>query len=194
MDVQARQKKDLEWLQERVVKERDAGQRDRYRIALLALQGFTAVRIADRVGCARRTVQQWVYRYRDEGLDGLRERPRPGQPKKLATASEEAFRKRLKAGPTAADGVCTLRGRDLQRILAEEFSAKYSLQGVYDLLHRLGFSCLKPRPRHRKNDPEAMAAWLADAPLLSRTSGKRRSIGKSRSGSKTRPGLDSKAR
>jgi transposase len=194
MEVRPRQKTDLEWLQEQVAKERDARQRDRYRIALLALQGFTAVQIADKVGCARRTVQQWVYRYRDHGLAGLRERPRPGQPKKLATASEAAFRKRLEAGPTAADGVCTLRGRDIQRILAEEFGAKYSLQGVYDLLHRLGFSCLKPRPRHRKNDPQVIAAWLAEAPLLSRTSGKRRSTSKSRSGSKTRRGLDSRAR
>ncbi len=194
MEVQLRQEKDLERLRERVAKERDARQRDRYRIVRLALQGFTAVQIADKVGCARRTVQQWVYRYRDEGLDGIRERPRPGQPKKLATASEAAFCRRMAAGPTAADGVCTFRGRDLQRILAEEFGANYSLQGVYDLLHRLGFSCLKPRPRHRKNDPAAMAAWLADAPLLSRRSGKRTAAGKCRSGSRTRRGLDSKAR
>jgi transposase len=194
MDVRPRRKKDLEWLQERVAKERDARLRDRCRVVLLALRGLMATQIADKVGCSRRTAQQWVYRYRDEGLDGLRERPRPGQPKKLATASEAGFRRRLEAGPTAADGVCTLRGRDLQRILAEEFGAKYSLQGVYDLLHRLGYSCLKPRPQHRKNDPAVMAAWLADAPLLSRTSGERTSTRKSRSGSRTRRASDSKAR
>jgi transposase len=189
MEVRARRKKDLEWLQVQVAKAREARRRDRCRIVLLALRGFTAVQIADKVGCSRRTAQQWVYRYRDEGLEGLRERPRPGQPKKLATASEAAFRRRLEAGPTGADGVCTLRGRDIQRILA-----KYSLQGVYDLLHRLGYSCLKPRPQHRKNDPAAMAAWLAEAPLLSTTSGKHRSTGKSRSGSRTRRVSDSKAR
>lgn len=194
MEVRPRREKDLEWLQTRVAKERDAKQRDRYRIVLLALRSFTALQITDKVGCSRRTVQQWVYRYRDGGLEGLRDRSRPGQPKKLAAASEEAFRKRLETGPTSDDEVCTLRGRDIQRILAEEFSAKYSLQGVYDLLHRLGFSYLKPRPQHRKNDPTAMAAWLADAPLLSRTSGKRTSNRLSRSGSRTRRGSDSKAR
>ena len=194
MEVRPRRKKDLEWLEERVAKERDARLRDRYRIVLLALGGNTAMQTADKVGCSRRTVQQWVYRYRDEGLEGLRERPRPGQPKRLAATSEESFRKRLEMGPTTNDGVCTLRGRDIQRILDDEFGAKYSLQGVYDLLHRLGFSCLKPRPQHRKNDPAAMAAWLANAPLLSTTSGNRTSISKFRSGSKTRPGSDSKAR
>ena len=193
MEVRPRRKKDLEWLQSRVAKERDAKQRERCRIVLLALGGLTAVQIADKVGCSRRTVQQWVYRYRDEGLDGLRERSRPGQPKRLATASEEAFRRRLEAGPSADDGVCTLRGRDIQRILAKEFGAKYSLQGVYDLLHRLGFSCLKPRPRHRKNDAAVMAAWLSDTPFLSRTPGKRTSIRTSRFGFRTKRGSDSKA-
>ena len=35
-------------------------------------------------------------------------------------------------------------------------------------MHRVGLSCLKPRPRHRKNDPRAMAEWLDRAPLLSK--------------------------
>lgn len=71
-------------------------------------------------------------------------------------------------GPVQADGVCTLRGVDAKAILEKEFGVRYSLDGVYDLLHRLKLSCLVPRPRHRKNDPEAMRRWLEEAPLLSR--------------------------
>jgi transposase len=72
------------------------------------------------------------------------------------------------AGPTERDGgVCTLRGRDAVRILQQEFGVSYSLEGVYDLLERLNLSCLKPRPRHRKNDPQAMKTWLERAPFLS---------------------------
>ena len=72
------------------------------------------------------------------------------------------------AGPRESDGVCTLRGLEAQRILQEEFGVAYTLQGVYDLMHRLNLSCLSPRPRHRKNDPAAMAAWVERAPFLSR--------------------------
>lgn len=54
------------------------------------------------------------------------------------------------------------------RILEKEFGVHYTLDGVYDLLHRLKLSCLVPRPRHRKNDPQVMRQWLEDAPLLSR--------------------------
>jgi hypothetical protein len=35
---------------------------------------------------------------------------------------------------------------------------------VYNLLRRLGFSCLSPRPRHEKNDPAAMEKFEQDAP------------------------------
>ncbi len=103
MDVLPWNTQDLDRLHTLVSKERLAKRRDRYRIALLALQGLEAVQIADKVGYSRRTVQQWVYRYRDYGLDGLREQPRSGRPKKLPTEKEADFRKRLEDGPTPAD-------------------------------------------------------------------------------------------
>lgn len=119
---------------------------------------------------SRRPVQEWVRRYNIHGIAGLWDRPRPGQPTKLHRDRQEVFRQRMLAGPTEADGgLCTLRGKDAQRILAEEFGAHYSLGGAIDLLHRLGLSCLRPRPRHRKNNPQAMQQWLEQSPLLSRT-------------------------
>jgi transposase len=73
------------------------------------------------------------------------------------------------AGPTDADGGrCTLRGTDARRIIEREFGKPLKLSTVYALMHRLNLSCLRPRPRHRKNDPPAMKAWLERAPFLSR--------------------------
>ncbi|MFN0134366.1 MAG: winged helix-turn-helix domain-containing protein, partial [Phycisphaerales bacterium] len=71
------------------------------------------------------------------------------------------------AGPTDADGVCTLRGKDVRRILEHEFGVKYTLDGVYPLLHRLGCSCLAPRPRHEKQDLAAQRKFKDEsAPFL----------------------------
>jgi transposase len=75
-----------------------------------------------------------------------------------------AITERLTGGPTAADEVCSLRGLDIQRIWANEFGLLRSLAGVYHLLHRLGYSCLRPRPRHRQADPEQQAAFLRELP------------------------------
>ena len=147
----------------------DAGQRDRYRAALLAARGEETRSITDALARSRGFVQRWAYAYRDGGTDALRPKPRGGGRSRLSAEQQQQFYRRMLAGPTGADGgLCTLRGKDARRILAAEFGRAYSLGGAYDLLRRVGLSCLRPRPRHRKNDPAAMRQWLGDAPLFSR--------------------------
>ena len=144
--------------------ERDAAQARRLRIVILAIKGYTAPAIAMSLGLSRRVCQQWVYRYNESGLDGLEDRRgrSPGSP--LTPEQQERVCQRIDSGPTAADEVSTLRGRDFQRILAEEFGLLRSLAGVYHLLHRLGYSCLRPRPRHRKADAQKQQEFLRELP------------------------------
>jgi transposase len=167
MRVMERDAGDLGRLQELMDQERDALRRDRYRAVRLALQGKEAVDIADRLDRSRRSVQDWVYAYRDCGIDAIQPRPRPGRKPKLPRERESELKARLDAGPRPEDGVCTLRGRDVVRILEKEFGVKYSLDGVYDLLDRLNYSCLAPRPRHEKGDPAAQQQFQEQAPFLS---------------------------
>jgi transposase len=169
LKVTIRKEGDRELLDAVIAGEKDATQRDRLRAVRLALDGEQAVEIAVMLGRSRRFVQEWAYAYRDGGIEAVRPGKSSGRPPHLPRDKEQAFRARVLAGPAEADGgVCTLRGVDAMRILEKEFGVRYSLDGVYDLLHRLRLSCLVPRPRHRKNDPEAMRQWLESAPLLSR--------------------------
>lgn len=167
MNVSERSAGDVTELTRRAAAEPNALQRDRYRAVLMALEGDEAVEIAEALGRARRSVQDWVYAYRDGGVDNLLPGKSPGRPTKLAREREAEFKARLDAGPRPEDGVCTLRGRDVVSILEREFGVTYSLDGAYDLLERLGYSCLTPRPRHEKDDPAAMAEFKRQAPLLS---------------------------
>jgi len=116
---------------------------------------------------SRGFVQRWVYAYRDGGIEAIAATPHPGGEPRLPREREAELKARIDAGPRPEDGVCTLRGRDIQRILEGEFGVRYSLNGVYQVLHRIDYSCLKPRPRHEKNDPQAMAEFRERAPLLS---------------------------
>jgi putative transposase len=168
MLVMERDADDLQRLEELMDQERDALRRDRYRAVRLALQGEKTVDIGDRLDRSRRSVQDWVYAYRDGGIDAIQPRPRPGRKPKLPRERESELKARLDAGPRPEDGVCTLRGKDVVRILEAEFGVKYSLDGVYDLLERLNYSCLAPRPRHEKNDPVAQQQFKEQAPFLSR--------------------------
>jgi transposase len=163
---------DVNRLIQLVAAERKAIQRDRYRVVLLAAQPpggieLTRDQIAKIVGRSRQFVDEWIGRYRRRGIDHLHARKQPGNKPSLTPQQQEAFKARLLAGPTDADGgVCTLRGRDAQRVLGEEFGVPLKLSAVYEWMHRVGLSCLKPRPRHRKNDVLAMKTWLDQAPLL----------------------------
>jgi transposase len=186
MQIELHHSEDLTQLQQQSRQERDAKQRDRYRAILLALEGQEAPVITRTLGRSRRFVQWWVYRYRDHGLEAVIPKRQTGRPPKLPATKEESFKERFLAEPPEAEGVCTRRAKEAQRILQKEFGAEYTLPGVYDWLHRLRLSCLVPRPRHRKNDPEPMQQWLQDAPLLSSKSPKRTRGKRSRSGSRTK--------
>jgi transposase len=144
--------------------ERDADRARRLRIVILGLEGWTAPAVAMGVGLSRRICQRWVARYNEQGLAGLDDQRGQKSELPLTEQQQAAVRERVDAGPTAEDGVCSLRGKDVQRILAEEFGLLRSLSSVYWLLHRLGYSYLCPRPRHRKHDPEAMKAFQSGWP------------------------------
>jgi transposase len=175
MRVELSDPNDLITLRARVAAERRALPRDRCRAVLLAAgDGVggaveqTRAQIAAALGRSRQFVDQWVGRYRKLGLAGLDARKARGNAPALTAAERDAFRARMLAGPTDADGgKSALRGRDAQRIVEAEFGKPLRLSTVYALMHRVGLSCLRPRPQHRKNDPVAMAAWLERAPLLS---------------------------
>ena len=78
---------------------------------------------------------------------------------RLAGPELDRFRRRLEAGPTPEDGICTFYGPDLRLILEREFGVLLGQQAVYDLLHRHGFSSLMPRPQHKDADEELQAIF-----------------------------------
>ena len=125
----------------------------------LASTGLPCSQISTISGAGRRTVQKWVRRYNRKGIEGLQDHPRPGQPTKLPRAQEALFCRRLDVGPSQQDGVSVMNGPAIRELLEREFGVVYSLRGVYDLLHRLGYSCLCPRPQHEKTDPHAQEVF-----------------------------------
>ena len=131
----------------------------RHQAVVLATQGLSAAAIGQALGCSRRAVQGWITRYNQLGPDALQEGTHTGRPPLLAGPELLRFQRRVEAGPTPEDGICTFYGRDLRRILEDEFGVLLGLQAVYDLLHRHGFSSLMPRPQHKDADEEVQAIF-----------------------------------
>src|SRR6266478_18580 len=56
---------------------------ERARIILLSAEGLSAEAISEQLGVVRLAVYKWRSRYRSDGVDGLKDLPRPGQPRKM---------------------------------------------------------------------------------------------------------------
>lgn len=167
MRISEREPGDVARLEELIAGEKHADKRDRYRVALLALRGREKLEIAELLGLAKSTVEYWAYAYRDGGITALRGKVRRGGTPKLRGENIERLKQRIDAGPREDDGVCTLRGKDIQRIARDELGVNASLSSVYRTLERMGYSCLAPRPRHEKQDLAAQQKFKDEsAPFL----------------------------
>ena len=174
-------------------RERRAGMVRRLQVLILAQQGQTAPRIVAATGVSRRTIQEWVQRYNRDGLAGLKDRRRGGHHRRLTDTQEQQIQQYLdRTAADPRDGV--RRGADLRRWIEQRFGVLYSLTGVYDLLHRLGYSCLMPRPRHARADPAAQAAFKKTPWRRSKRSPKHTPANASKSGSRTKPASGNRAR
>ncbi len=117
------------------------------------LEGMEHEEAARLAGLSRSAAYEWHNRYEEDGIEGLRDRPRPGRQPRVDAVTSARFKERIVAGAALErDGVVAFRGVDAQRILKEEFEIDCSLSSTYRLLHRMKLSWLAPRPRH----PEAM--------------------------------------
>ena len=132
-------------------------ERDRIQMVVLAMQGETAPAIAKALGVGRRTVQEWVYRFNEQGLDGLSDQ-RGGNHRHLTVDQEKALRDYINREADDPEGGVR-RAEDVRQWIDQQFGVLYALSGVYDLLHRLGYSSLMPRPRHAQTDPKTQAAF-----------------------------------
>lgn len=157
----------------RAGEQRQTLQRDRYNVILLLGDGgpdgeeLDREQIAAVTGRSRQFVDEWARRYRGGGFEAIVPGKARGKLPRLTPEQDQQLQARLDAGPGEEDGVCTFRGIDIIRIIEEEFGVVYTLGGIYDVLQRIGYSSLAPRPSHRKKDPRQVQAFVESAPFLS---------------------------
>jgi transposase len=124
------------------------------------LEGMEHEEAARLAGLSRSAAYEWHNRYEEDGIAGLRDRPRAGRPPRVDAVTAARLKERIVAGAELErDGVVAFRGVDAKRILKEEFNVDCSLSSTYRLLHRTKLSWLAPRPRHPQADVTAQTEF-----------------------------------
>jgi transposase len=139
---------------------RDARAARRMLALALVLEGCSREEAARAAGMDRQSLGDWVHRYNEEGLAGLRDRPRSGRRRQLTPEQEAELAAAVERGPDPErDGVVRWRRLDLRALIERRFGVRLHERSVGKVLHRLGFTRLSARPAHPRSDPVAQEAF-----------------------------------
>ena len=104
--------------------------------------GMIPARVAKDLRRSRTWASDWLARYDNESVDGLRDRPKSGRPAQLSPQVVFKIRKRL---TESRQGWSTKQVND---IILQEGGIKYHCVHIYRLLHKWGFKQKVPRKVH----------------------------------------------
>jgi transposase len=122
-------------------------------ILLSADQGMKAPEIAQVVRESERTVQRWLRRYQAEGIQGLYDAPRSGNPGKVTQQYEDQLIKNVRLRPRALNLEFSLWTLErLADYMAEQTGIRISCEAVRQHLKSNGI--VLSRPQHTISSPD----------------------------------------
>ena len=144
---------------------KDSKQARRLLAVAMVLDGVLRAVAAEACGMDRQTLRDWVHRYNAEGIEGLRDRPRPGRPPGLSEAQMAELDELVIAGPDpAVHRVVRWRCFDLREVIKQRFEVEITERHVGRLLRQLKLTRLTVRPRHPQADEDAQEAFKKTSP------------------------------
>jgi len=147
-----------EKLRKEIRRSDDARYDHRLHAMLLAVDGRSPYEVAELLGDAPRSVYNWIMRFREDGLEGLREEQRPGRPRRLREKQMKALAQDLIKSPGELgysqpiwDGV------SLRNHVEKTFGISLGVRQCQRVFHDLGMRLLRPRTFPKGADAEKQA-------------------------------------
>jgi transposase len=132
---------------------------------LLVTAGQSCREVAELFGENATTVQRWVRRFEQGGLEGLRDGERPGRPRTLDAAQWRKLQTDLRKTPRDFGLAATLwDGPLLSEHLHRRFGVELGVRQCQRLFRRMGFRLRTPRPQVARADPVKIAAVKKTTP------------------------------
>jgi transposase len=144
----------LETLNELYRRTKDVRLRQRVQIILLAAEkNLVAARIGEIVRLDEQSVRRWLKRYQAEGIEGLRDLPRPGAPAVVTPEYRAKLVSAVRRRPRSLEQPFSLwTCQRLADYLAEETGIRVSDETVRHYLEAEGI--VFSRPQHKITSPD----------------------------------------
>lgn len=120
--------------------------------------GKTFTETAKAIRVELRTLMNWVKKFREEGLEGLKDKPGRGAKPFLPKEHHAAFREAVLELQKSRDGGC-IKGKDVLELMKAKYGVEPSLRTVYETLKRANLVWITGRSIHPKADLEAQEAF-----------------------------------
>lgn len=138
---------------------------------LLVHRGNPETVAADMIGVGRRTLQDWIHRYRKRGISGIVKGPYLGGRSRLTEEQKAELSGIIAAGPEKAGldtGVWV--APMVVNLVKDLYGVSYSVSQVGRILHKLRFSLQYPTRKPSKGDEKAEEQWRAeDLPAIKKS-------------------------
>jgi len=152
-------------IQQEIVRSDESRYDHRLHGLLLVAGGQSCQQVAETFGENPRTVQRWIKRFEEYGLDGLREGERPGRPATLDAKQWAALGRDMRRTPEDFGHAAHLwDGKLLSEHLRRHYGVTLGVRQCQRIFGQMGFRLRKPRPQVAQSDPERVAAFKKTAP------------------------------
>ncbi len=143
-----------------------------YRVSMvnLLLGGMSPKVLSEFCGYSERTLQTWLKNVDEHGWETLMAIKQNGRPNKLSGEQIKKLKNAVKSDPNNF-GYNVWDGPTLSDYIESEFGINYGVRACQNLLHRMGFSLIRPQtyPSLENPDDEARADFKKNCPRPIRT-------------------------
>jgi len=143
---------------------RDKRKADRVKAVIALSKGWSAAQVAEILLFDEKTSRHYFERYQQGGIDALLDDNYFGAEPKLSESQMSELERYL-------EGRLLPDAKSVIAHIFKQYKIRYSLSGVTDLLHRLGFSYKKPTHVPGKQDPAKQRAFIKEYERLKATKG-----------------------
>ena len=126
----------------------------------LMLSGIPAKELAKYCSESERTLQSWLKKVDEQGWETMISKKQTGRPSRLSNQQIEEIRIAVQAEPEQS-GYNVWDGPTLSNYIKSQYGIEYGVRASQYLLHRMGFSLIRPQvyPSLEQPDDEAREAF-----------------------------------